>query len=94
MNEQYVISIKARNDVFGKPTEEWRYATIDRSSDHPDWAFSIYDCKVFTSVESAEVWFNRVKECLFYSHYDRYNFDMSTLAIRKIVYKKYLPLTV
>ena len=94
MNEKYVISIKARKNVFGKPCEEWRYAVIDPASNYPDWEFSDHHCKSFTSVESAEEWFNGAKKYLFTSYYDRYNFDMTTLAIRKVVYKKCLPLTV
>lgn len=96
MDEIYVISIKARKNVIGKPCEQWRYAGIDNSSGYPDWYFSDHNCKYFENVESAENWFNAHKQYLFDAHYNRYDFDISTLAIRKVIviYEKAMSLMV
>lgn len=96
MGEIYVISIKAFKDVMGKPCEEWRYAGIEPSTNYPCWAYTDYGygCKRFLSVESAEKWFNVHKQHLFGTYYNRFEFDMSTLAIRKITFKKLVSLTV
>ena len=94
--DKYVISIKAAKDVIGRPCEEWRYAGIDCRSDYPCWVYSEYDCKKFTSIQSAEEWFNTNKKYLFGSYYDRFKLDISTLAIRKVIviYQKSVSLTV
>jgi hypothetical protein len=97
MNERYVISIKAFKDVTGRPCEEWRYAGIDNGtygSGYPCWCYSEHSGKSFYSVEDARKWFNECKQYLFGTYYNRNDFDMATLAIRKVVYKKEVSLTV
>lgn len=84
---RYVITIEANLDVTGQPCKELRYAGI--SSCYPCWSFHDDEyCKSFFSIESAEKWFNDNKKYLFNDHWDRYKLDLSTLAIRKIVYEK------
>ena len=95
MEERYVISIKARKDVLGNEKEEWRYAGIDDSSygsGYPCWCYSDYSCKIFGSIEAAKEWFNKSKSFLLGSYYEKDNFDMRTLGIRKVIYKKVMPL--
>ena len=96
MSEQDVISIKAFKDVMDRPCEQWRYAGMDDGSygsGYPCWCYSEYGCKSFSSVENAEKWFDKNKKYLFETYYNRNDFDMSTLAIRKVVYKKEKSLT-
>lgn len=91
MKERYVISIKAKKDVMGKDFEEWRYAGIDNGSygtGYPCWCYSDHDCKSFNSVEDAKNWFNDVKSFLFSSFCEKEDFDMKTLGIRKVTYKR------
>lgn len=97
MEEKYVISIKAIKNGEGNPFEEWRYAGIDdgfNGSGYPVWCFSVYTGESFDSVKSASEWFNECKQYLFGKYYDVNDFDMTTLAIRKIVYKKEASLVV
>ena len=95
MEERYVISIKARKDVLGNEKEEWRYAGIDDGSygsGYPCWCYSDYSCKSFGNIEAAKEWFNKSKSFLLGSYYEKDNFDMRTLGIRKVIYKKVMPL--
>lgn len=90
MKERYVISIKARKDIRGNEKEEWRYAGIDKcGSGDPCWCYYEHDCKSFKDVESAKKWFNEVRSFLLDSYYyEKADFDMKTLGIRKVIYKK------
>lgn len=95
MEERYVISIKARKDISGNEKEEWRYAGIDdgsHGSGYPCWCYSDHSCKSFRSVEEAKEWFNKAKSFLFNPYYEKANFDMRTLGIRKVIYKKVMSL--
>lgn len=90
MDERYVISIRTKKDVLGNHKEEWRYAGIDSGgygSGDPCWCYSDYSGKSFLTVEDAEKWFSNVKSFLFGIYYNTADFDMSTLAIRKVIYK-------
>lgn len=90
MEERYVISIKARKDVMGRDCEEWRYAGNDDGeygSGYPCW-HSGYSFKTFGSIEAAKEWFNRAKLFLLDSYYKEWDFDIETLGIRKVIYKK------
>lgn len=92
MNERYVISIKTKihNEYV---CSQWRYAVYDRT-EYPRWNFPEFGVILFSSVKSAKKWFDQNKKYLFGSNYNIADFDMSTLAIRKITYKKELSLTV
>ena len=86
--ERYVITIEANLDINGTPCKKMRFAGI--SSCYPCWSFHDDEyCKSFFSVESAERWLNENKRELFSEHWlCRYKLDLTTLAIRKIVYEK------
>ena len=91
MGERYVISVKARKDVMGRDCEEWRYAGIDDGSygsGYPCWCYSDYSCKSFGSIEAAKEWFNKSKSFLLGSYYEKSDFNIETLGIRKVIYKK------
>lgn len=95
MEERYVISIKARKDILGNDKEEWRYAGIDDGSygsGYPCWCYKDYSCKSFGSVEDAKEWFSKSKSFLLGSYYEKYNLDIRTLGIRKVIYKKVMTL--
>ena len=95
MNERYIISIKLLKDTMGNPCEKWQYAGMDDGSygsGYPCWCYSEYRGKSFSTVEDAKKWFDLCKDYLLGDYYTRYDFDMSTLAIRKVVYKTVMPL--
>ena len=97
MDENYVISIKAfKNPITHKPCEEWLYAGVDdgfQGTGYPCWRY-FKTCKKFSSIESAEEWFNKVEKYLFETYYDRKDFDMSTFAIRKVTFKNVKSLSI
>lgn len=89
MGERYIISIKVKKDNEGNDNERWMYAnTGSRGTNYPCWYVYESACTHFDSVDEANTWFNDVKSILFDPNYNRYDFDMETLAIRKIIYKK------
>ena len=96
MNEKYIISVKSTKDTMGNPCEKWEYAGIDDGSygsGYPCWCFSEYSGKSFSKVEDAKKWFDLCKSHLLEEHYiNKYGLDMSTLAIRKVIYKSVMPL--
>ena len=94
MNEgRYVISIKAVKDTMDRPCEEWRYAGIDNGG-YPSWRYFEHTAGHFCSIEDAQKWFDKNKQYLFGNYYDCNDFDMSTLAIRKVIYKKEVSLNI
>lgn len=89
MEEKYVISIKKKVDNH----YEWEYAGHSAGS-YPSWHISCYSCKYFDNVEKAEQWFREVKDFLFGVYFKEDEYDLSSLGIRKIIYRKIKALSI
>lgn len=87
----YVISVKRIKDYKGEPIEgEFNYAGHDThagtmSTGYPIFCSWIGNADRFSSVEEAKKWWEENSKHLVGLNVSHY--DMSTLAIRKIVYK-------
>lgn len=84
----YVISIKRLKDYCGNTLNkpEWEYATFDNfsgciSSGYPIFG-SLNRAVIFSTMESAKEWANDNLKYINVS-----NYDLSSLAIRKIYFK-------
>lgn len=89
MEEKYVISIKKKvNNHY-----EWEYAGKSADS-YPCWYISYYSCKYFDSVEKAEQWFREVKKFLCGIYFKEDEYDIGSLGIRKVIYKKIKSLSI
>lgn len=93
----HVISVKMVRDWEGKELsedkQEFMYAQYDngRMGSGYSWWFSFYGAKTFESVEQAQEWWNKEKSYLLGDYYKvngQLRIDVSTLGIRKIMFKK------
>lgn len=91
MGKIYVISVKIKGIL--NECGDWRYAGIDSGgygSGLPVWCNS-YDCKKFSDIDTAKQWFESNKSFLLRLDLG-YTFDIKTLGIREIIYKKVMSL--
>lgn len=81
----YVISVKAKRNASKKSGKHWLYAGTKTSlTNCPYW--STQPKQTFENVKTAEEWFQKHKTVLLGKHYEKYELDLKTLAIRKITY--------
>lgn len=90
-NRPYVISVKRIKDYSGEPTNEFAYAGLDEHGGSLSTGYPIFcsyegHAKHFESVREAKDWWEKNSKDLIGFRQDAY--DISTLAIRKIIYKK------
>jgi hypothetical protein len=90
---QYVISIKRIKNYKGEPIEgEFNYAGLDThagslSTGYPIFCSWVANAERFSSVEEAKKWWETNSKHMLGLNVSHY--DMSTLAIRKIIYKTF-----
>ena len=89
MKIDYVISVRILEDETHNKVKEWRYACKNDkyAGGMPSWINNIQDCECFESKEEAEEWFDIYKNDLF-DNYHNVVFDIPTLSIRQVVFKK------
>lgn len=87
---QYVISVKRIKNYCGEPVNEFVYAGHDThagsmSTGYPIFCSWVGDADRFSSVEEAKNWWEKNSKDLLSFSGDTH--DLSTLAIRKVIYK-------
>ena len=88
--KQYVISVKHIRNHKGEPVDEFVYAGSDthsgsKSTGYPIFCSWVGNANKFSSVEEAKNWWEQNRKHLL--NFSEETHDLSTLAIRKVIYK-------